>query len=173
LVINLEETHFEEAWRVFEQTASRDVFRLHPKAYYRRMIQAKEIERSRGREVCRAFLATASHEGEILAANVMIDFGDTRTYLHGASSNVKRNFMAPYLLHWELMKDAKSRGIAFYDWWGVAPIEADANHTWAGISRFKRGFGGEEISYPGTFDCVLRPWHYSIYHYLRTVRRAF
>lgn len=118
-----------------------------------------------------AFLAIAKHENDILATNIMIDFGDTRTYLHGASSNVKRNLMAPYLLHWELMKDAQSKGIKFYDWWGIAPIDAPADHPWAGISRFKRGFGGEEVEYPGTFDLVLHPIKYRFYQFIRSLRR--
>ena len=151
----------DEVWPVFEATASRDAFRLHGKEYYRKMIESGV-----------AFLAIAKHENDILAADIMIDFGDTRTYLHGASSNMKRNLMAPYLLHWELMQDAKSAGITVYDWWGVAPVDAAANHPWAGISRFKRGFGGEEVLYPDAVDVVLKPWRYAMYKILRKLRRG-
>lgn len=150
----------DDVWPVFEATASRDVFRLHGKEYYRKMIECGV-----------AFLAVAKHDGDILAANIMVDFGDTRTYLHGASSNVKRNLMAPYLLHWELIKEAKSRGIKFYDWWGVAPVDAPADHPWSGISRFKRGFGGEEVAYPDAVDIVLKPVRYTAYRFARSIRR--
>ena len=158
--IEMSSATIDEVWPVFEATASRDAFRLHGKEYYRKMIESGV-----------AFFAIAKHENDILAANIMIDFGDTRTYLHGASSNVKRNLMAPYLLHFELMKDAQSKGIKFYDWWGVAPLDAPANHTWAGISRFKRGFGGEEVSYPDAFDVVLKPMRYATYRFVRAMRR--
>ena len=151
----------DEVWRVFEMTSSRDEFRLHGKEYYRKMLQHTN-----------AFLAVAKHDGEILAANILIDFGKTRSYLHGASSNVKRNFMAPYLLQWELMKDAKIHGMKSYDWWGVAPVHASSTHEWSGISRFKRGFGGEEVSYPGTFDVVLHPIKYKLYQFARMLRRG-
>jgi lipid II:glycine glycyltransferase (peptidoglycan interpeptide bridge formation enzyme) len=160
--IEMQSATMDEVWSVFEATASRDAFRLHGKEYYRKMIESGV-----------AFLAVAKHEDDILAANIMIDFGDTRTYLHGASSNVKRNLMAPYLLHWELMKDAQSKGITFYDWWGVAPIDAPANHPWAGISRFKRGFGGEDVSYSDAVDVVLKRGRYTLYQVLRKLRRGF
>ncbi len=151
----------DEVWHVFEMTSSRDEFRLHGKDYYKKMI-----------ETSGAFIAIAKHESDILAANIMIDFGGVRTYLHGASSNVKRNLMGPYLLHWELMKNAKVNGIQSYDWWGVAPVDALSTHPWAGISRFKRGFGGEEVEYPGTFDLVIRPIKYQIYQLMRKLRRG-
>ena len=160
VVIEMRTASIDEVWPVFEATASRDAFRLHGKEYYRKMIENGV-----------AFLAIAKHENDILAANIMIDFGDTRTYLHGASSNVKRNLMAPYLLHWELMKDAKSRGMTSYDWWGVTQIDAPAGHPWSGISRFKRGFGGEEVSYPDAVDVVLKPMRYAAYRFARSLRR--
>lgn len=151
----------DDVWHVFEMTSSRDEFRLHGKEYYRKMIESGV-----------AFLAIAKQEDDILAANIMMDFGGVRTYLHGASSNVKRNFMGPYLLHWELMKNAKANGIQSYDWWGVAPVDALSTHPWAGISRFKRGFGGEEVEYPGTFDLVLHPIKYRFYQFIRRLRRG-
>jgi len=163
--VDLQEVDFEKAWNVFEQTSARDQFRLHPKPYYMKM-----IEELSGHS-CRAFLATATYNQSVLAANLMVDFGDTRTYLHGASSNEHRNLMAPYVLHWELMMDAKENGKSFYDWWGVAPKDAGSDHPWAGISRFKRGFGGMELSSPGTYDMILKPTHYRVYQLLRMLKR--
>lgn len=155
---------FDEVWKLFEQTSNRGEFRLHSKEYYKKMLDELSSKE------CKAFLAKAFHDNDLLAANIMIDFDDTRTYLHGASSNTKRNLMAPYLLHWELMKDAKRKSLQFYDWWGVAPIGAGASHPWNGISRFKRGFGGKEIEYLGTYDLVLNQYKYSLYRFIKLIR---
>ncbi|SRR3989339_1937276 len=163
--VDIESYDFEAVWALFEQTSSRGQFRLHRKTYYKQMIESLA-----GGE-CRAFLATAFFEEKLLAANIMIDFGDTRTYLHGASSNEQRNLMGPYLLHWELMRDAKEQGFRFYDWWGVAPMDAPEDHPWSGISRFKRGFGGEEVASLGTYDVVLKSWRYRLYLLVRHIRR--
>ncbi|MFA4845029.1 MAG: peptidoglycan bridge formation glycyltransferase FemA/FemB family protein [Patescibacteria group bacterium] len=165
LTISLHHGSFEDVWPLFNQTSRRSAFRLHTKRHYETM-----IENLRGNG-CTAFCAIAQKTVVPLAATIMIDFGDTRTYLHGASSNEHRNLMAPTLLHWELMKDAKSRGLHFYDWWGVAPRDARADHSWSGISRFKRGFGGEEVATPGTYDIVLHKAQYQLYLLGRRVVR--
>ncbi|MCR4314322.1 MAG: peptidoglycan bridge formation glycyltransferase FemA/FemB family protein [Candidatus Uhrbacteria bacterium] len=169
VVVDLVQTDVDAVWNLFEQTASRGAFRLHSKRYYKQMVESLKDG------ACRAFLATASHGENLLAANVMVDFGDTRTYLHGASSNTHRNLMAPYVLHWELLRDAKEQGLVFYDWWGVAPIEAPEDHPWAGISRFKRGFPGVECSSLGTYDLVVQPLCYDLYQLgrsiIKTIRR--
>ena len=152
----------ETVWKAFEETAKRGEFRLHTKSYYKKMIEnLKKGE-------CHAFVAKAEYQGEVLAVNIMIDHGNVRTYLHGASSNAHRNFMAPYLLHWELIKEAKQKGLQKYDWWGIAPEGAGAEHAWAGVTRFKKGFGGENFSYVGTFDLVFKHGGYQLYQFFRT-----
>lgn len=150
----------DDVWPLFEQTASRGQFRLHPKSYYQKMLASGVV-----------FIATAKVGDQIVAANLMVDHAGTRTYLHGASGETHRNVMAPFLLHWELIKDAKRKGIAAYDWWGVAPDGADESHPWNGITRFKLGFGGERLDSPGTFDFVARPLAYAIYRIVRAIRR--
>ncbi len=163
--VHLAVQDFDTVWSLFEQTSTRGAFRLHQKSYYKKMMGVL------AHGDCRAFLATASHDGVLLAANIMIDFGDTRTYLHGASSNQHRNLMGPYLLHWELMRDAKAHGVRFYDWWGVAPEDASEDHPWVGISRFKRGFPGVEYASPGTYDLVFQPFRYNLYQFSRSLVR--
>ena len=163
--VHVSSVDFDNVWKLFEQTASRGQFRLHPRDYYENMLSTLS-----GGE-CKAFLATASYEHEVIAANVMVDFNGVRTYLHGASGSQHRKIMAPYLLHWELMRDAKTHGLTHYDWWGVAPENAK-HHPWAGISRFKRGFGGEEVGSPGTFDLVNKKFVYKLYQLARKIRRG-
>lgn len=171
--VDLHHGSFDDVWPLFSQTSQRGDFRLHTKSYYQKMLQTTHNEMI-------VFCAIAQKSGTVLAATIMVDFGDTRTYLHGASSHEHRNLMAPALLHWELMKDAKARGLKFYDWWGVAPESSPpagggarrgGRHPWAGISRFKRGFGGEEVVSPGTNDIVLKPSRYRLYQLSRSVAR--
>jgi lipid II:glycine glycyltransferase (peptidoglycan interpeptide bridge formation enzyme) len=78
--------------------------------------------------------------------------------------------MAHFLLHWELMKEAKTKGLRFYDWWGIASSD-DPKDPWAGLTRFKKGFGGEVVKYPGTFDYVIKPFGYLFYKIFRCLAR--
>lgn len=153
----------ETVWPLFEETADRDGFRLHVKGHYRELLNLHGDD-------LRVFLVGVFLEGRPVAVNIMVDFQKTRTYLHGASSSRDRNLMAPYMLHWELMKDAKEKGLKFYDWWGIASTD-DSKDPWAGITRFKKGFGGEVVKYPGTFDYVLKPLEYRLYKLFRFFKR--
>lgn len=156
---------FDDLVRLMQQTAERDKFSLHEIERYKKM-----LEMLRGPN-CHAFMAMAFYEDRPLAANIMIDAFGMRTYLHGASSNLYRNVMAPYALHDFLIKDARAQGLKAYDFWGIAPPEAGDDHPWAGISRFKNGFGGKTVRMPGTFDISKNFLMYSLYRLAKKLRR--
>ena len=156
---------FEDFVRLMQQTAERDKFSLHEVDRYKKMLEVL-----RGPD-CHAFLAMAFYEDRPLAANIMIDALGTRTYLHGASSNLYRNLMAPYALHDFLIRDAQEKGILSYDFWGIAPPEAGEDHPWAGISRFKNGFGGQVVRMPGTIDVSKNRVMFTLYRIAKKIRR--
>jgi peptidoglycan pentaglycine glycine transferase (the first glycine) len=156
---------FDDLVRLMQQTAERDKFSLHELDRYKKML---EYLRDDG---CKAFMAMAFYEDRPLAANIMIDAFGMRTYLHGASSNLYRNVMAPYALHDFLIRDAKAQGLKAYDFWGIAPPEAGESHPWAGISRFKTGFGGEVVRMPGTLDVSKNFLMYNLYRIAKKIRR--
>lgn len=141
---------------LLEETRQRDKFRLHSRAYYERMIESGAAE-----------VVSAWHDNEMLAGSLIVSFGDTVTYVHGASSSRKRELMAPYVLHWHNIKTACDAGFAYYDWQGID------EKKWPGVTRFKLGFGGEEMLYPGTFDKPLAPLQYRVYTIGRIIRRLF
>lgn len=144
-----ENQYFENFWRLAQETTKRDKFRSHPKEYYQKMLELPFAE-----------LFLAEYQDKIIAANIAIFFGKRAIYLHGFSSDEYRNAMAPYLLQWEAIKEAKKRGVIEYDFWGIGK-------KWPGFTRFKKGFGGEEINYMGAYDVVYKLfWHklYNLYH---------
>lgn len=164
------EDSFEIFWDLLQETTTRDAFHAHDKSYYRTMLDTLSGDpESDGKNRPVARLAFAEHDGKVLAANLMIYFGGTATYLHGASSRVQREVMAPYLLHWHLIRESRSWGCYAYDFWGVAP-ENRPEHPWAGITRFKRGFGGTYVEYPGAFDLPLKRFWYTLYSLARRAR---
>ncbi|MCK5412790.1 MAG: peptidoglycan bridge formation glycyltransferase FemA/FemB family protein [Candidatus Pacebacteria bacterium] len=116
-----------------------------------------------------AKLYLAEYEEKIIAANIVLCFGDLTIYLHGASSNEHRNLMAPYLLQWKQIQDAKNARYKKYDFWGIT-IDGE-KETWRGITKFKKGFGGEEKSYIGAYDLAIDKFGYDIYQVLKKVRR--
>lgn len=163
-IVNIK--RFADFMRLMDQTSNRDKFSSHPDEYYKMMLETMRDNRG-----AKAYIAMAFYEDRPLVANIMVDFAGVRTYLHGASSNLHRNVMAPFLLHWDLILDAKRRGFHTFDFWGVAPADASEKHPWAGISRYKEGFGGARVAHPGTFDIPMEHLWYGVYKMARAVRR--
>ena len=165
---------FEEFWKLMSQTGGRDGFRLHSKNYYKKMLDESKVYKveSRKSEVDLSIkLFLAKYQGEVIAGNIISFFGDTVTYMHGASSNEYRNVMAPYILQWEVIKAAKEKGYKYYDFFG---IDKD---KWPGVTRFKEGFCVKnlekcQVTYPGTFDLVFSKVWYNAYNILRRIRRV-
>ena len=148
-------------WKLALETSQKNDFKLNPQQYYWLMwetLSPKFIK-----------LLIAEYNGTPLAAILVTLFGEIATYLHGGSTSAYKDTMAPYLLHWEAIKFAKQQGYKVYDFGGVAPSNSEG-HGWAGISRFKKSFGGFEVSSPGSFDLVLSPIWYNVYKNARTLR---
>lgn len=112
-------------------------------------------------------LYIAEYEGKPLAAILVSFYGQVATYLHGGSSNEDRNMMPAYACQWQAIRDAQENGMLVYDFWGIS----DKLTSWQGITRFKRGFGGEELEFSGAFDLPLSKTYYYSLNLLNIVRK--
>ncbi|HMQ01551.1 MAG TPA: peptidoglycan bridge formation glycyltransferase FemA/FemB family protein [Candidatus Doudnabacteria bacterium] len=151
---------FEQALDLIISTSRRQNFSGHPRSYYEKLISSSQVN---------AKVYNAHWQDKLLASIIIIDYKDTRTYLFGASSDEHKNVMAPYLIHWQAMQDAKEQGLQFYDWWGVETSTGKQ----PGFVNFKLRWGGREISYPVAQDAVTKPVHYMVYKILRQLNRMF
>ncbi|QQS61807.1 MAG: peptidoglycan bridge formation glycyltransferase FemA/FemB family protein [Candidatus Moraniibacteriota bacterium] len=157
-------------------TAKRAGIRPHTKEHYRKIFNVFGDS---------AMLYNAFYEGKIIASHMMIFLNGGAIYLHGGSGNEYRNVMAPFLLQWKAMQDAKERGCLWYDFGGVSTefskkevqeskIKNPQNlNDWSGITLFKQGFccKTESIQFPGTYDIVLSPWKYRVYRIINKLRK--
>ncbi len=117
-----------------------------------------------------AVLYTAKLDGEILAQNFMIFYGNEASYHYGVSSELGTKYSGAPLLHMEAMRDARKRGIKRYNFWGIVD-EDDIHHRFYGVSCFKRGFGVEEFKYVPAHDLVLNPARYALNWAVETLRK--
>jgi len=156
----------ETFYGLLKETAQRDGIAVHSFDYYKTLF---EICAKNGKgQTLRLY--TAVHEGDTLAAIVVLFRGDFATYLYGASSNIKRNLMAPYALQWRAMQDAKEAGCRFYDLFGIPPND-DPDHPMAGLYRFKTGFGGRIIHRPGSWDYPYKKAVYALFNFAEALRK--
>ncbi len=164
--------YIEEFLRLVKITAQRDKIRTHPENYYRKMFEVIPPNILK--------LYVAEYDGKIITANLVVFFGKIATYLHGASDNIHREVMAPYLLQWRAIEDAKAAGCEKYDFGGVkikshpnSLLEKERENSWAGITRFKTGFAPniEPIRFPGCWDIVLNSKKYFLYRAIQKIKR--
>lgn len=149
----------DQFYALLAKTGSRDGFGVHPKSYYQKMLESMPGHTQ---------LLLAEYQGKVIAGGIFVFLNDWGIYYYGASDNDYRNVMAPYLIQWTAIKEAKQRGCRFYDFLGIAPENAK-NHTWAGVTEFKKKFGGEVVNYPQAQEVVLRPFWYWIYRMYKKI----
>ncbi|WP_077490297.1 lipid II:glycine glycyltransferase FemX [Sinomonas mesophila] len=116
-----------------------------------------------------ASLWVAELEGAPIAAALVYDTADTRTYAHAAIDDTHRRLSAGIPLVVALILDAKAKGLTWVDLWGIAPTERP-DHRWAGFSAFKKSFGGHEVVRTGTWDLPVNRSRYAAYQGMRSLR---
>lgn len=178
--IKIGEKYLEDFLRLTKIMAKRQGITPHPDKYYRKMLETIPEEMIK--------LYAAEYENKVIAANLVIFYpvkysqgesgvagfnrvnGDTAIYLHGASDDEYRNVMAPYLLQWRAIQEAKQKGCTKYDFGGVRTEEQ--NNNWAGITRFKLGFAPntKPIEFPGSYDIIINPMKYWLYRIIQRVK---
>lgn len=147
---------------LIQQTADRQKIGIFPKKYYQTMLSNLA---SNG--FLKIYLA--EYQGQVLAANLMVFFNKTVTYLHGGTSYEHHEVMAPQLLQWQAIQDAVHGGYHEYDFFGIAEND-NPQHPWAGITRFKKGFGGQSKKYSGTYEISLNKIWYNIYYIVKKIK---
>ena len=100
--------------------------------------------------------AGEASQSEIVSSAIIVYEKNEAFYHHGASNQKFPKITPTHLFQWEIIKDAKSRGCKFYNFWGIAP-EEKKNHPMAGLSLFKKGFGGFLEELQPTQDLIINP----------------
>ncbi|MBI2033122.1 MAG: peptidoglycan bridge formation glycyltransferase FemA/FemB family protein [Candidatus Levybacteria bacterium] len=121
-----------------------------------------------------ALLFLAKYEKKIIAGALVIFYGKQAVYHHAASDDIYRDIPAPYLLQWEIIQEAKRRGMSEYNFWGVVP-ENKPKHPWQGLTMFKTGFGGKRVNYIHAQDLPLSTsyWKTHMIETLWRIRRGY
>ena len=137
--------NLENFWELHKQTAARQKFIPFS-------LKSTKLEMEVFGKDCEIF--TATHDHKNIASSVIL-FDSYAGYYHQGAS-VLCKIPGAHATLWAAIKEAKSRGCKEFNFWGVSPSEKP-EHPWAGLSRFKRGFGGEERKYLRAQDFPLTP----------------
>ena len=136
----------EKFWKVYQATVDRQHFTPFSKKYLQSEISAFRPDQ--------ILLFFAHYNNEIVATAIIVFYGGSAFYHHGASVHTYPKITAPYLLQWHIIQEAKRRNCHAYNFWGVVH-EDQPKHPWAGLSLFKKGFGGSSKAYVHAKDFPL------------------
>jgi lipid II:glycine glycyltransferase (peptidoglycan interpeptide bridge formation enzyme) len=145
---------------LYVHTAARDGFTPRPRRYFDTMFRALGAE-----DPDRIALFTAEHEGDLVAATVLIQVGGHVWYSYGASSTEKREVRGSNAVQWAMIRHALAQGADVYDLRGITDT-LDPEDDQVGLIRFKVGTGGQAVEYVGEWDLpVNRPLYraFSLY----------
>ncbi len=118
-------------------------------------------------------LLLAWHQKELLAGDMTFRFGAHAADFYGGSLKKYPDLHLDYLLIWEAINWAKSRGCVSFDLWGIPDditgiLEEDKRSfihrkdgLW-GVYQFKTGFSQNVVSYVGPYDYPYMPVIYAV-----------
>jgi len=165
-IVEGDEANLDEFYEVLRITTELKGFPLHDKVFYQEAWRNFHKTNS-------VKLLLARYQGKTVAGKMIFVYRDRCMHLFGGTTLEGRDIYASYLIQWESIKYAISRGYKYTDLWGIPdevgqmlksgqelPKEGEGE-LW-GVYLFKRGFGGEVESYVGTYDYPYWPKLYSV-----------
>lgn len=148
-------------YKIHQETSRRQGFVPYSLEYLK-----AQIEVFGDQDQVRVYLA--EYEDKVISGAIIMFYGNEAVYHHGASLSEYNKIPASYLIQWEAIKEARKRGMKYYNFWGV--VENAPKHPWAGLSFFKKGFGGAGRALLHCQDLPLT-WKYWVNFLVETVRR--
>lgn len=108
----------------------------------------------------------------VVSVAMIVFYAREAVYHYSGSSNQYSEVPVNYLLQWEAIKEAKARGMKIYNFWGISPTD-NPKHRFAGVTTFKKGFGGFRTDYLHAHDLPISPLYYPtrIFESVRRIMR--
>jgi peptidoglycan pentaglycine glycine transferase (the first glycine) len=143
---------------LYEKTARRHSFVQHKgiEEEFRKFLKDDQV-----------ILMKGYYQNKLLSEAIILFYNNQAIYHHSAS--IEQKIPVNYLLQWEVIREAKKRGMELYNFWGIAP-EGKARHPWLGHTMFKKGFGGRKTEYLHAQDLPLS-WSYGKTYLIEWARR--
>jgi lipid II:glycine glycyltransferase (peptidoglycan interpeptide bridge formation enzyme) len=163
--------YLSDFWKIYQDTVKRQSWTAYTKDYikseFSRLVVDDQIE-----------LYLAEYKGKYIAGSLIVYYGDQAIYHHSGTLTKYQKIPASYLIQWEAIKEAKRRGLKWYNFWGISPLvmkdgefKAKAGHPWAGLTFFKLGFGGQVRQFIHAKDLPVSKKYYLTRFFEKMERR--
>ncbi len=135
-------------YKLLKETGGRKKFYVAPFTHLKAKVEAFQSKSA---------LILAHHDGKPIAGALILFHGSVAYYHHAAASPKGRELLAAYPIVWEAIKLAKERGCHTFDLEGIYDQRYKVCRRLKSLSVFKRKFGGEEVTFPGSFVRYYNP----------------
>lgn len=166
LGMNVQWTSDEQKYREFHQVQVETAERQH---FIPPDLKTLLAEREAFGENARLYIASTSDDEPVAYGLILIN-GNEAEYFEAASTNLNHKLPGAYALQWQVIKDLKKLGIWRYNLWGIAPPN-QPEHRYAGVTTFKKGFGGEMVEFVAAHDLIIKHNKYLINQAVETIRK--
>jgi lipid II:glycine glycyltransferase (peptidoglycan interpeptide bridge formation enzyme) len=154
VVVERQET-IKEFFEILQETKERRGFSTYSKDYFQELVEKNNSD---------VFLA--KHKEKVIAGSIVLYFGEVAVYLHSAFDFKYQDMNGTALIVFESIKQSRKNGCKYYNFWGLD------EKKYLGVTKFKKGFRGEEVVYGNTKDIPLKKGRYFIY-YLASIARSY
>ena len=158
-----EDKDFDIFYSLYKETGVRQKFYFRGHSYLRNMW---DIFNKAGL----AKLLIAEHEGEALAAWILLSYEGVLYYPYGGSKERKNNLFASTILGWEALLLGKKLDCNTFDMWGASVDLNDASDEYYGFSIFKSKFGANHVVYIDSYDMVINEKLYKFFNLANSFR---
>jgi lipid II:glycine glycyltransferase (peptidoglycan interpeptide bridge formation enzyme) len=145
--------NFEHFWSVYESTAKRQSFAIHPKSYFEKLFKQDFVR----------VIVLSDEKNEPHCCWFGISLQGTLYYLYGGNDDYSFAHQGQYLAHVVALQIASKEQIACYDLGGYDSEK--------GFGRFKEGYRGKIVGFLGPIDIILKVNRYSTMNiFLKTAK---
>lgn len=151
-------------YELMKETTSRDNFSGNTFEYYQTFLT----------EIWDSKLIFTQFENNILSAWIFIFESEISIYYYGASTSDKkfRNLMAPYLMQWFAIEEAKKIGSKLYDFlWVATPWEVNSPLSW--VTDFKLKFTPDVRNVSESYMFINKKFLYFSFLALKKIKSRF
>lgn len=161
--ITTDPERLKDFWPIYEETFKRQGWTAYNFDYLK-----KEFEAFNKSGQIRLFLA--KYQDKYIAGSLFIYYRGQVFYHHSGSLTKFRNIPATYKIHWESILLAQQLGFSEYNFFGIARDDSP-NHPWAGLTQFKKGFGGHKREWLHALDFRINLKYWLTHYYEKLERK--
>ena len=138
-------------YRLQKETVSRHQFVPFSKKYFVNMFEIFSKDNQ-------ASLFLAKYKNEIVSIAMIMFYKEEAVYHYAATSSKYPKISSSHLLVWRVILEAKKQNFKVFNFWGIAPSDKP-QHRFAGVTLFKKGFGGYEKAFLHAQDLPLNSYY--------------